>query len=125
MIAGVEQENQTCPSSKDLKSASAKQILRAIAAHPDEARKEWLSACFQFFATAIRMTRTPFWQFGFSGGCRAGMNGLFFFNEFFKVHGLKPNARNGGPSHSDSVGEKLKQADGAIPYGFIGVRGDP
>ena len=66
MIAGVEQGKSNLPKVlRDLKSASAKQILRAIAEHPNESRKEWLLRLFQFFANRYQNdAEHHFWQFG-------------------------------------------------------------
>jgi len=66
MIAGVEQGRSNLPKVlRDLKSTSAKQILRAIAEHPTEARKEWLLRLFQFFANRYQNdSEHHFWQFG-------------------------------------------------------------
>lgn len=66
MIAGVEQGKSNLPKVlRDLKSTSAKQILRAIAEHPAEARKEWLLRLFQFFANRYQHdSEHHFWQFG-------------------------------------------------------------
>jgi hypothetical protein len=50
---------------RDLKSSSAKQILRAISEHPDESRKEWLMRLFHFFANRYQHdSEHHFWQFG-------------------------------------------------------------
>jgi hypothetical protein len=50
---------------RDLKSSSAKQLLRAISEHPDEARKEWLMRLFHFFANRYQHdSEHHFWQFG-------------------------------------------------------------
>ena len=66
MIAGVEQGRSNLPKVlRDLKSTSAKQILRAIAEHPTETRKEWLLRLFQFFANRYQNdSEHHFWQFG-------------------------------------------------------------
>jgi len=66
MIAGVEQGKGNLPKVlRDLKSFSAKQILRAIAEHPEENRKEWLLRLFQFFANRYQHdSEHHFWQFG-------------------------------------------------------------
>jgi len=64
MIAGVEQGNLP-KVLRDFKSSSAKQILRAIAEHPEESRKEWLLRMFQFFANRYQHnSEHHFWQFG-------------------------------------------------------------
>lgn len=50
---------------RDFKSLAARQILRAIAEHPDESRKEWLLRMFQFFANRYQQDADHhFWQFG-------------------------------------------------------------
>jgi len=66
MIAGVEEGKGNLPKVlRDLKSVSAKQILRAIAEHPEETRKEWLLRLFQFFANRYQHdSEHHFWQFG-------------------------------------------------------------
>lgn len=64
MVAGVEKGNLP-KVLRDLKSYSAKQILRAIAEHPEESRKEWLLRLFQFFANRYQNNAEHhFWQFG-------------------------------------------------------------
>jgi len=64
MVADVEQGNLP-KVLRDLKSYSAKHILRAIAEHPEENRKEWLLRLFQFFANRYqRDSEHHFWQFG-------------------------------------------------------------
>jgi hypothetical protein len=64
MIADVEQGNLP-KVLRDFKSTSAKQILRAIAQHPEESRKEWLLRLFQFFANRYQHdSEHHFWQFG-------------------------------------------------------------
>jgi REP-associated tyrosine transposase len=64
MIAGVEQGNLP-KVLRDFKSYSAKQVLRAIAEHPEENRKEWLQRLFQFFANRYQNnSEHHFWQFG-------------------------------------------------------------
>jgi putative transposase len=66
MVAGVEEGKNNLPKVlRDLKSNSAKQILRAIAEHPTESRKEWLLRLFQFFANRYQHdSEHHFWQFG-------------------------------------------------------------
>ena len=66
MIAGVEEGKSNLPKVlRDFKSNSAKQILRAIAQHPEESRKEWLLRLFQFFANRYQHdAEHHFWQFG-------------------------------------------------------------
>src|SRR6201995_6118258 len=66
MIADVEQGKGNLPKVlRDLKSISAKQILRAIAEHPEESRKEWLMRLFHFFANRYQHdSEHHFWQFG-------------------------------------------------------------
>jgi hypothetical protein len=66
MIADVEQGKGNLPKVlRDLKSYSAKQILRAISEHPDESRKEWLMRLFHFFANRYQHdSEHHFWQFG-------------------------------------------------------------
>jgi putative transposase len=66
MIADVEQGRGNLPKVlRDLKSYSAKQLLRAISEHPDESRKEWLMRLFQFFANRYQHdSEHHFWQFG-------------------------------------------------------------
>jgi putative transposase len=66
MIAGVEDGKGNLPKVlRDLKSVSAKQLLRAIAEHPEENRKEWLLRLFQFFANRYQHdSEHHFWQFG-------------------------------------------------------------
>jgi putative transposase len=66
MIAGVEPGKGNLPKVlRDLKSVSAKQILRAISEHPDESRKEWLMRLFHFFANRYQHdSEHHFWQFG-------------------------------------------------------------
>jgi hypothetical protein len=66
LIAGVEEGKGNLPKVlRDLKSNSAKQILRAIAEHPAENRKEWLLRLFQFFANRYQHdSEHHFWQFG-------------------------------------------------------------
>jgi REP element-mobilizing transposase RayT len=50
---------------RDFKSYSAKHVLRAIAEHPEEIRKEWLMRLFQFFANRYQdNSEHHFWQFG-------------------------------------------------------------
>jgi len=50
---------------RDLKSYSAKLLLRAISEHPEESRKEWLMRLFQFFANRYQHdAEHHFWQFG-------------------------------------------------------------
>jgi REP-associated tyrosine transposase len=64
MIADVEQGNLP-KVLRDFKGNSAKQILRAIAEHPEESRKEWLLRLFQFFANRYQHNAEHhFWQFG-------------------------------------------------------------
>jgi len=64
MIADVEQGNLP-KVLRDFKSYSAKQVLRAIAEHPEENRKEWLQRLFQFFANRYQNnSEHHFWQFG-------------------------------------------------------------
>jgi len=64
MVASVEKGNLP-KVLRDLKSHSAKQILRAIAEHPEESRKEWLLRLFQFFANRYQNNAEHhFWQFG-------------------------------------------------------------
>jgi hypothetical protein len=64
LIADVEQGNLP-KVLRDFKSSSAKQILRAIAEHPEENRKEWLQRLFQFFAHRYQHNAEHhFWQFG-------------------------------------------------------------
>ena len=66
MIADVEQGKGNLPKVlRDLKSISAKQLLRAIAEHPEESRKEWLMRLFHFFANRYQHdSEHHFWQFG-------------------------------------------------------------
>jgi hypothetical protein len=66
MIADVEEGKSNLPKVlRDLKSYSAKQILRAISEHPDESRKEWLMRLFHFFANRYQHdSEHHFWQFG-------------------------------------------------------------
>ena len=66
MIADVEARKGNLPKVlRDLKSISAKQLLRAISEHPDETRKEWLMRLFQFFANRYQHdSEHHFWQFG-------------------------------------------------------------
>lgn len=66
MIAGVEEGRNNLPKVlRDLKSLSAKQLLRAIAEHPEDNRKEWLMRLFQFFANRYQHdSEHHFWQFG-------------------------------------------------------------
>ena len=66
MIADVEAGKGNLPKVlRDLKSISAKQLLRAISEHPDESRKEWLMRQFQFFANRYQHdSEHHFWQFG-------------------------------------------------------------
>jgi putative transposase len=66
MIADVEEGKSNLPKVlRDLKSSSAKQILRAISEHPDESRKEWLMRLFHFFANRYQHdSEHHFWQFG-------------------------------------------------------------
>ena len=66
MIAGVSEGKGNLPKVlRDLKSVSAKQLLRAIAEHPEETRKEWLLRLFQFFANRYQHdAEHHFWQFG-------------------------------------------------------------
>jgi len=66
MIADVEEGRSNLPKVlRDLKSSSAKQILRAISEHPDETRKEWLMRLFHFFANRYQHdSEHHFWQFG-------------------------------------------------------------
>ena len=66
MIADVEQGKGNLPKVlRDLKSMSAKQILRAISEHPEEIRKEWLMRLFHFFANRYQHdSEHHFWQFG-------------------------------------------------------------
>lgn len=66
MIADVEQGRGNLPKVlRDLKSMSAKQLLRAIAEHPEETRKEWLMRLFHFFANRYQHDSDHhFWQFG-------------------------------------------------------------
>lgn len=64
MIVGAEQGNLS-KALRDFKSYSAKQVLRAIAEHPAENRKEWLLRLFQFFAHRYQdNSEHHFWQFG-------------------------------------------------------------
>jgi putative transposase len=64
MIVGVEQGNIS-KALRDFKSYSAKHVLRAIAEHPAENRKEWLMRLFQFFANRYQdNSEHHFWQFG-------------------------------------------------------------
>lgn len=64
MIAGVPDGNLP-KVLRDFKSSSAKQILRAIAEHPEESRKEWLLRLFHFFAHRYQHNSAHhFWQFG-------------------------------------------------------------
>jgi putative transposase len=64
LIADVEQGNLP-KVLRDLKSNSAKQILRAIAEHPEESRREWLLRMFHFFAHRYQNnSEHHFWQFG-------------------------------------------------------------
>jgi putative transposase len=64
MIVGVEQGNFS-KALRDFKSHSARQVLRAIAEHPSEIRKEWLIRLFQFYANRYqRNSEHHFWQFG-------------------------------------------------------------
>ena len=66
MIADVEEGKSNLPKVlRDLKSSSAKQILRAISEHPDESRKEWLMRLFHFYANRYQHdSEHHFWQFG-------------------------------------------------------------
>jgi len=66
MIADVEQGKGNLPKVlRDLKSYSAKLLLRAISEHPEESRKEWLMRLFQFFANRYQHdAEHHFWQFG-------------------------------------------------------------
>jgi len=66
MIAGVGEGKGNLPKVlRDLKSYSARQILRAIAEDPEENRKEWLLRTFQFFAHRYQHdSEHHFWQFG-------------------------------------------------------------
>jgi len=66
MIADVEEGKGNLPKVlRDLKSISAKQILRAISEHPEETRKEWLMRLFHFFANRYQHdSEHHFWQFG-------------------------------------------------------------
>lgn len=66
MVAGVEQgKGNLAKALRDFKSNSAKHILRAIAEHPEEIRKEWLLRLFQFFANRYQHdSQHHFWQFG-------------------------------------------------------------
>lgn len=66
MVASVEQgKGNLAKALRDFKSYSAKNILRAIAEHPDEIRKEWLLRLFQFFANRYQHdSEHHFWQFG-------------------------------------------------------------
>jgi putative transposase len=66
MIADIGQGKGNLPKVlRDLKSFSAKQLLRAISEHPDESRKEWLMRLFQFFANRYQHdSEHHFWQFG-------------------------------------------------------------
>jgi putative transposase len=66
MIADIEAGKGNLPKVlRDLKSMSAKQLLRAISEHPDETRKEWLMRQFQFFANRYQHdSEHHFWQFG-------------------------------------------------------------
>jgi hypothetical protein len=66
MIADIEQGKGNLPKVlRDLKSNSAKQILRAISEHPEEPRKEWLMRLFHFFANRYQHdSEHHFWQFG-------------------------------------------------------------
>ena len=66
MIADVEEGKGNLPKVlRDLKSYSAKQILRAISEHPEETRKEWLMRLFHFFANRYQHdSEHHFWQFG-------------------------------------------------------------
>jgi len=66
LIADVEEGKSNLPKVlRDLKSSSAKQILRAISEHPDESRKEWLMRLFHFFANRYQHdSEHHFWQFG-------------------------------------------------------------
>src|SRR5450432_2486734 len=64
MVVGAEQGNLS-KALRDFKSYSAKQVLRAIAEHPAENRKEWLMRLFQFFADRYQHnSEHHFWQFG-------------------------------------------------------------
>jgi hypothetical protein len=64
MIAGTEQANLS-KILRDFKSHSAKLILRAIAEHREDSRKEWLMRLFQFFADRYQHnSEHHFWQFG-------------------------------------------------------------
>jgi putative transposase len=64
MIAGVEQGNLS-KILRDFKGNSAKHILRAIAEHREDNRKEWLMRLFQFFADRYQYnSEHHFWQFG-------------------------------------------------------------
>jgi len=66
LIADVEEGKSNLPKVlRDLKSYSAKQILRAISEHPEEPRKEWLMRLFHFFANRYQHdSEHHFWQFG-------------------------------------------------------------
>jgi len=66
MIADIEKGRGTLPKVlRDLKSISAKQILRAISELPDEPRKEWMMRLFHFFANRYQHDSPHhFWQFG-------------------------------------------------------------
>jgi putative transposase len=64
LIAGTEIGNLS-KILRDFKSNSAKQILRAIAEHREDSRKEWLMRLFQFFADRYQHnSEHHFWQFG-------------------------------------------------------------
>jgi putative transposase len=64
MIVGAEQGNLS-KILRDLKGNSAKQLLRAIAEHREDNRKEWLMRLFQFFADRYQHnSEHHFWRFG-------------------------------------------------------------
>jgi hypothetical protein len=64
MIVGVA-EGSLPKVLRDFKSYSARNLLRAIAEHPQEGRKEWLLRLFQFFAHRYQHNAEHhFWQFG-------------------------------------------------------------
>jgi REP element-mobilizing transposase RayT len=64
MIVGVA-EGSLPKVLRDFKSYSARNVLRAIAEHPQEGRKEWLLRLFQFFAHRYQHNAEHhFWQFG-------------------------------------------------------------
>ena len=99
---------------RDFKSTSAKQILRAIAEHPEESRKEWLMRMFQFFAHRYQHnSEHHFWQFG---------NQPVSLEKFVKTGEPLPSALDGlvraaivdGPEHfvycSAYPGQKVKLA---------------